>query len=93
MLGLLGDRNKYPGSLYKLYLNRDGRARWWRATSGIGQVGFHPFRYQESIPKDWALPADRLVKGSAVLLRNLTCDQEKIGLAKVLGEIQKRLTS
>lgn len=93
VLGLLSDPEKYPGSLYKLYVHRGGRARWWKADFGIGQVRFHPIKYQDAIPKEWALPADRLVQGSAVLLRDMTCHPEKTGLVKMLGEIQKQLMS
>ena len=93
VMGLLGAPEQYPGSIYKLYVHRGGRARWWKADFGIGQVGFNPITYQDSIPSEHALPANQLVRGSAVLLRELTCHPEKPGLAKMLKEFQTRLTS
>lgn len=93
VLGLLADPDKYPDSLYKLYVHRGGRARWWKAEVGIGQVRFNPVRHQARIPEAMALPADRVVNGRAVLLRNLTCHAEKSGLVRMLSEIQRRLPS
>ena len=93
VLGLLGEPSTYPGSLDQLYLHRGGRARWWKADSGISQIRFNPVKYQARIPKARALPADRLVHGSAVLLLGLTCHPEKTSLVRMLTEIRKRLAS
>lgn len=93
IFGLLGEPDQYPNSLYKLYVHRGGSARWWMADSGVGRISHDPIARQASLPKDRVLSADRLVEGDATVLRGLTCDPQKVGLVKLLGELQRRLSA
>jgi len=91
ILGLLGEPDLYSHSLYRLYVWRGGRARWWKAESNVGQIAYDPIAHQARIPKDRALPANRVVKGDARLIGSLICDPRKPGLVRLVTEIKRRL--
>jgi hypothetical protein len=93
ILGLLGESDHFRNSLNKLYVHSGGHAKWWVGDFDVGQTQIDPIAYRASIPKHIALSADRVVEGSASLLLKLTCDPRKRGLAKMLAEFHRRLSS
>ena len=92
IVGLLGEPDLFPDSLYKLYLRRKGsKAKWWLAQSAVGQTPLDPVSHQNKL---WAagsgLERTRVLMGPATLLEGKVAHPGRPALVRLLSEVQAR---